>query len=58
MQIAFTREEIEEIILSHANSCLTNQKFQFNKVSADVYSTMPSVVIVSRDEPKQTEMPL
>lgn len=57
MQIAFTREEIEEIILSHAN-CLTNQKFQFNKVSADVYSTMASVVIVSRDEPKQMAVPL
>lgn len=53
MKIEFTKEEVERIILAHANA-LINNGVTFNKVETS-YSYIPSVVAVVYEEPKETE---
>ena len=47
MRIEFTREEVETIILQHAQF-LTGENF--NSVSASAWCNMPSGFIVSKEE--------
>ena len=52
MKIEFTKEEIERIILAHANALVNNYNgVTFNKVET-VYSYIPSTVAVVYEEPK------
>lgn len=53
MKIEFTKEEIEQIILKHANSLVQSDK-PFNKVETS-FSYTPSTVAVVYEEPKGTE---
>lgn len=51
MKIEFTKEEIERIILAHANA-LIGSGVTFNKVETN-YSYIPSTVAVVYEEPKE-----
>lgn len=53
MKIEFTKEEVDKIILAHANNLVQNG-VTFNKVEAS-YSYIPSVVAVVYEEPKEDE---
>lgn len=55
MKIEFTREEIEQILLEHANRVVQTGDKPFNKVETN-YSYIPSTVSVVREEPKQEEL--
>jgi hypothetical protein len=55
MKIEFTKEEIEQIILSHANSVVQTGDKPFNKVDCS-YSYIPSTIAVVREEPEQKEL--
>jgi hypothetical protein len=52
MKVEFTREEVEETILEHANRIVQTGDRPFNKVKCD-YSHIPQIVAVVRDEPKE-----
>lgn len=53
MRIEFTKEEIEQIILKHANSLVQSDK-PFNTVETS-YSYIPSTVAVTYEEPKEAD---
>lgn len=57
MRIEFTKEEIEQIILDHANKIVQTGHQPFNKVDC-AYSYIPSTVAVVREETEQKELPL
>ena len=57
MKVEFTREEIEQILLEHANRVVQTGNKPFNKVDCN-YSYIPQTVSVIREEPKQEELPL
>ena len=57
MKIEFTREEVEQILLEHANRVVQTGDKPFNKVDCN-YSYIPSTVSVVREEPEQKELPL
>ena len=57
MKVEFTREEIEQILLEHANRVVQTGNKPFNKVDCS-YSYIPQTVSVIREEPKQEELPL
>lgn len=52
MKIEFTKEEVEKIILDHANSLVQTGEKPFNKVDCN-YSYIPATVAVVREEPKE-----
>lgn len=54
MKIEFTKEEVEAIILAHANWLMQHNAKPFNKVETS-YSYIPSVVAVVHEEPKEGE---
>jgi len=54
MKIEFTKEEIEQIILTHANALVQTGDKPFNKIETN-YSYIPSTVAVVYEEPKETE---
>jgi len=55
MKIEFTKEEIEQIILKHANELVQTDGKPFNKVDCS-YSCIPSTISVVREDPKQEEL--
>jgi hypothetical protein len=55
MKIEFTKEEVEAILIEHANRLVQTGDKPFNKVDC-VYSYIPSTVAVVREEPKQEEL--
>lgn len=56
MKIEFTKEEIERIILAHANALVKHYNgVTFNKVETS-YSYIPSTIAVVHEEPKQEEL--
>ena len=57
MRIEFTKEEVEQIILDHANMLVQTGHLPFNKVDCS-YSYIPSTVAVVREESEQKELPL
>lgn len=57
MKVEFTRDEVEQILLEHANCAVQTGDKPFNKVDCG-YSCIPSTVSVVREEPKQEELPL
>ena len=52
MKIEFTKEEVEQIILDHANKVVQTGEKPFNKVETS-YSYIPSTLSVVREEPKE-----
>lgn len=55
MKIEFTKEEVERIILAHANALVNHYNgVKFNKVETSC-SYIPSVVSVVYEEPKEDE---
>lgn len=50
MKIEFTREEVERILVNHANNIVQTGDKPFNKVKCD-YSHIPQTVAVVRDDP-------
>jgi len=52
MKVHFTKEEIEQIILDHANKVVQTGDKPFNKVDCN-YSYIPSDVSVTNEEPKE-----
>lgn len=52
MKIEFTKEEVEQILINHANSIVQTGEKPFNKVDCS-YSYIPATVAVVRDEPKE-----
>ena len=57
MKIEFTKEEVESILIEHANRVVQTGDKPFNKVDCG-YSYIPITVAVVREEPKQEELPL
>lgn len=55
MKVEFTREEVEQILLEHANRVVQTGDKPFNKVDCN-YSYIPQTVSVIREEPKQEEL--
>ncbi len=51
MKVEFTKEEVEQIILDHANKVVQTGDKPFNKVDCS-YSYIPSTLAVVREEPK------
>lgn len=52
MKIEFTKEEVEQIVLAHANNIVQVGEKPFNKVDCN-YSYIPATVAVVREEPKE-----
>lgn len=52
MKIEFTKEEVEQIILDHANKVVQTGDKPFNKVDCS-YSYIPSTLSVVHEEPKE-----
>lgn len=52
MKIEFTKEEVQQILINHANSIVQTGEKPFNKVDCN-YSYIPETVAVVRDEPKE-----
>lgn len=52
MKIEFTREEVEQIVLAHANNIVQVGDKPFNKIDCS-YSYIPATVTVFREEPKE-----
>jgi len=55
MKIEFTKEEVEQILLDHANKIVQTGDKPFNKVETN-YSYIPSTIAVVREEPKQEDL--
>jgi hypothetical protein len=51
MKIEFTKEEVEKIILDHANALVQTGDKPFNKIECS-YSYIPSTLSVVHEEPK------
>lgn len=52
MKIEFTKEEIEQIVLDHANKVVQTGDKPFNKVNCS-YSYIPGIVAVVYEEPQE-----
>lgn len=57
MKIEFTKEEVEQILLDHANRVVQTGNQPFNKVECG-YSYIPDKISVTRQESEQQELPL
>lgn len=57
MKIEFTRKEVEQILLDHANKVVQTGNQPFNKVECG-YSYIPESIYLSHQEPEQKELPL
>lgn len=57
MKIEFAKEEVEAILIEHANRVVQTGDKPFNKVDCS-YSYIPSTVSVVRVEPEQKELQL
>ena len=44
MKITFSREEVQEIILAHANS-ITNEIVAFNTLESELYMSIPEISV-------------
>ena len=44
MKITFSREEVQEIILAHANS-ITNEIVAFNTLETERYTSIPEISV-------------